>query len=60
VLDFHKHAGEGNTQFDVVMNYNDIVRTTSITSIVKTKEKMELRYEDMLDKTIAQGKINLL
>ena len=49
ILDFHKHAGEGNPRFDVVMNYKDIVRTTSITSIIKTKQKMDLRYEDMLD-----------
>lgn len=52
VLDFHRNAGEGNSRYDVVMNYKDIVRTTSITSIINTNEKMSLRYEDLLDGSI--------
>lgn len=54
VLEFHRNAGEGNPRFDVVMNNNDIVRTTSITSIINTDEKMTLRYEGLLDGEVEQ------
>ncbi len=54
VLDFHKNAGEGNPEFDVVMNRNNIVRTTSITSIVKNEEQFEMRYEDILSGEIEE------
>ncbi len=48
VLGFHKHAGEGNAEFDVLMNRHNIVRTTSITSISKINNQMSMRYEDIL------------
>lgn len=54
VLDFHKNAGEGNPKFDVVMNYENIVRTTSITSIVKNEQQMKMRYEDILTGAIKE------
>ena len=59
VLDFHRNAGEGNSRYDVVMNYKDIVRTTSITSIINTNEKMSLRYEDLLDGSIEHEDLEL-
>lgn len=49
VLDFHRNAGEGNPEYDVVMNRSDIVRTTSITTISKQQNQMNMRYEDLLD-----------
>lgn len=49
VLDFHRNGGEGNENFDVVMNWNNIVRTTSITQIVKEENQMEMRFEDLLE-----------
>ncbi len=48
VLYFHKNAGEGNPEYDVVMNRNNMVRTTSVTSVVKSEMEMSVRYEDML------------
>ena len=59
VLDFHKNGGEGNPNFDVVMNYNNIVRTTSITSIVKREDQIKMRFEDMLDGQILESKLLL-
>ena len=59
VLDFHKNAGEGNPQFDVVMNRENIVRTTSITSIVKKEVQFEMRYEDILNGEIEEGTLQL-
>ena len=58
VLDFHKHAGEGNPEYDVVMNRQNIVRTTSITSILKTANEMSLRYEDVLEDTVETAKLS--
>lgn len=59
VLDFHKNAGEGNPEFDVVMNRQNIVRTTSITSIIKDPTAMQMRYEDILDGGIEQQALEL-
>ena len=57
VLDFHRNAGEGNARFDVVMNYQDIVRTTSITSVINTDDKMSLRYEGLLDGVVEEEEL---
>lgn len=59
VLDFHKNGGEGNPKFDVVMNWDNAVRTTSITSIIKNEDKMSMRYEDLLSGEIEQNALNL-
>jgi len=60
VLSFHKNAGEGNPKFDVVMNYQNIVRTTSITSIINSADKMSMRYEGLLDGKIENASLNLI
>jgi len=53
ILSFHKNGGEGNPQSDVVMNYNDIVRTTSITSITSEYGKFEMRFESLENQGIS-------
>lgn len=55
ILDFHKNGGEGNSKFDVVMNWDNKVRTTSITSILKNEKQMSMRYEDLLNGEIENG-----
>jgi len=55
VLDFHKNGGEGHPNFDIVMRWKDIVRTTSITSISKDEKEMSMRYEDLLTSEIEEG-----
>lgn len=52
VLDFHKNAGVGNPEYDVIMNRSDIVRTISITSIVNDSKSIKLSYENLLDTAI--------
>ncbi len=59
VLDFHKNGGEGNSKFDVVMNWDNMVRTTSITSILKNEKQMSMRYEDLLNGEIEKGFLSL-
>lgn len=49
ILDFHKNAGEGNPEYDLVINRQNILQTTSITSIVRTSDKMSLRFENLLE-----------
>jgi len=49
VLDFHTNAGEGDLEYDIVMNLGGKVRTTSITSAVGSKHKMDLRFENLID-----------
>ncbi len=57
VLSFHKSAGEGNPEYDMVMNRKNIVRTTSITSILSGNGSMQIRYEDMLNGSIEQERL---
>jgi len=54
ILNFHKNGGEGHPNFDMVMQWEDIVRTTSVTSIFNNmkENKMEIRYEDLLKNKI--------
>ncbi|MEQ8703176.1 MAG: NRDE family protein [Phaeodactylibacter sp.] len=48
ILYWHRTAGEGDPENDVVMNRNNIVRTVSITSIEATKQRLDLAYHDLL------------
>lgn len=59
VLDFHTNAGEGDLEYDIVMNKSDIVKTTSITSISKTKSELDLRFESLMDGKIKKSRLHL-
>lgn len=48
ILHWHRTAGEGDPENDVVMNRGNIVRTVSITSIEATPRQIELTYQDLL------------
>mgnify|MGYP001211157286 FL=1 len=50
LLQFHKTAGEGNLDVDVIMD-RGFVKTKSITQIVKN-EKIEMRYEDLQEEKV--------
>jgi len=47
IINFHKTAGIGNSEIDVLMK-REKGGTVSITSISREKEKLQLVYEDML------------
>ena len=59
MLEFHLHAGDGDTWNDVVMNRGDIVRTVSITSIEKTESNLNFRYFDLLTANEQKAQIEL-
>ncbi|MCO6488138.1 MAG: NRDE family protein [Phaeodactylibacter sp.] len=59
ILDFHFNAGEGDPWNDVVMNRGDIVRTVSVTSIVKDAAALDMQYHDLLNRQMKQTKIGL-
>jgi uncharacterized protein with NRDE domain len=48
ILHWHRTAGEGDPENDVVMNRNGIVRTVSITSIACQADQLSLAYHDLL------------
>jgi hypothetical protein len=48
LLKFHKTAGIGNKDYDVVMN-RGFVKTTSITQVEKTQDALEMRYHSLQD-----------
>lgn len=59
-VNFHKTAGTGNIQNDVLMNRDNIVKTVSITSILRNSRSHEYYYEDVVEqrqrlKIIPQG-----
>jgi len=60
IIAFHKNAGDGNPEFDLIMNRQNIVRTTSITSIINTGVSMKLRYEDILDNEVQSIDMRLI
>ena len=57
ILDFHHRAGEGNPEYDLIMNRQDIVRTTSITSVLSQANAMRLRYEDLLSGQLLRDQV---
>jgi len=59
ILDLHLNGGEGNPDYDFVMNRKDIVKTVSITSIVKNCETIEMHYRDLIKETINQAEIKI-
>lgn len=59
ILDFHFNAGDGDPWNDVVMNRGDIVRTVSVTSIVKDAAALDMQYHDLLNRQMKQTKIGL-
>ncbi len=49
-VDFHKTAGTGNIQNDILMNRDNVVKTVSITSIMRIPLRHEYYYEDIMNK----------
>lgn len=44
---FHRNAGEGRKESDLVMSLEGMVRTVSITTLVKKGEAVEMIYEEL-------------
>ncbi len=58
LLKFHKLAGNGNTDYGVVMN-RGYVKTTSITQVEKLGDALNMRYENLDNKTVTTKIFNL-
>jgi hypothetical protein len=59
ILDFHRTAGDGDPENDLVMNRSNMVRTTSVTSIIKSNSTFEMYYSDLLSGKAMEQKIAL-
>lgn len=59
ILDFHRHAGDGDPWNDVVMNRNGLVQTVSITSIRKQAAALDMQYHDLVNHQTKNAKIEL-
>ena len=59
IFNFHKNAGEGNPDYDLVMNRKNIVQTVSITNIIKNAHSIELQYHDLIHSNFQQKEIKL-
>ncbi len=47
VLDFHKGAGNGDLANGLIMNRQNMIRTTSITQVRKSGDSISMYYEDL-------------
>jgi succinate dehydrogenase flavin-adding protein (antitoxin of CptAB toxin-antitoxin module) len=54
ILQFHKTAGEGDIQSNLIMD-RGFIKTKSITQISKMKEMLEMRYEDLQKEEISES-----
>jgi len=52
IILFHKNAGEGDKENDVLMNRNSFMMTVSITSIEKSGPVMKMVYEDLINNSL--------
>jgi hypothetical protein len=48
-VEFHKTAGTGDLQNDILMKRENIIRSVSITSIIRGPDRHEFYYEDMVE-----------
>ena len=49
IVNFHKTAGTGNIHNDILMNRDDVVKTVSITSLIRSPHHHEFYYEDVVE-----------
>jgi uncharacterized protein with NRDE domain len=49
---FHRNAGEGDKENDILMNRDNFMKTVSITSIEKKISSIEMIYEDLINKSL--------
>lgn len=59
ILHFHHTGGEGDPENDLIMNRLNMVRTTSITHIVKNHRDITLRYKGLLTNKTEQQHLPL-
>ncbi len=52
ILYFHKYAGDGDKQNDVMMNRNDVLKTISVTGLIIDKENIEMIHQDLVHQKI--------
>jgi hypothetical protein len=59
ILHWHRTAGEGDPENDVVMNRNNIVRTVSISSIEATPLQLDFTYHDLLRQQTKKAQLSV-
>ncbi len=59
ILYFHRTAGDGDIWNDVIMNREGIVQTVSITSILKSSDRIDVMYHELLTDQIRTAEIRL-
>ncbi len=52
LLEFHKTGGNNNDDYGIVMD-RDFVKTTSITQVEKNEDAIGMKYESLLNNTVA-------
>lgn len=59
VRGLHLHGGAGDSRNGFVMNRDDVVRTVSITHVVKNPANIEMHYHDLLRGLHSQERVEL-
>ena len=59
ILDFHHHAGDGDSSNDLIMNRGGIVQTVSITSIIKKEDQIDMDYHDLINDETKQQEVKI-
>ncbi|WP_242202309.1 NRDE family protein [Aestuariivivens insulae] len=58
LLDFHKNTEKGNLDYGVIMD-RGVVKTTSITQVVKQNDAVNMRYESLQNNSVSRETFNL-
>lgn len=59
ILNFHKNAGDGDPENDLLMNRNNIVQTVSITCIIKGQKSIQMQYHDLIHDALKKAEVQL-
>ena len=60
ILNFHRFAGDGDKQNDLLMTRDEVYTTVSITSILLTQDRGCVKYMEIKNDTSSELKIELL
>jgi len=59
ILDFHHNAGEGDPRTDVIMKRSEHFRTVSVTNVIRSEKKIDMKYNDLITSTFDDQSIEL-
>ena len=60
IIDFHTFAGDGDTNTNILMERDNLLKTVSITSVLIANNRAKMKYFDLINKKSELSSMNLI